>query len=209
MLKSMKDLQFKHQVEMDIEPEPRSAAPPRHRHSHPERDHHPTWDSEPRGVSRPAGKEAWKADARPLEARGLHDGLSHRATGEHAEARGEPLVGRAPKAGSVQMKGGGGNVDAVHAIADVGTGGPGGPLPFMEQIQALFGAHDVSDVRSHSTGEAASANSSLGSIAYAKGNHIAFASTPDLHTAAHEAAHVVQQRSGVQLSGSVDRKSTR
>src|SRR5690242_1810418 len=45
--------------------------------------------------------------------------------------------------------------------------------------------------------------SSLGSTAYAKGNSIAFAGAPDLHTAAHEAAHVVQQRGGVQLKGGV------
>src|SRR5690242_21119787 len=54
--------------------------------------------------------------------------------------------------------------------------------------------------------------SSLGSTAYAKGNSIAFAGTPDLHTAAHEAAHVVQQHGGVQLKGGIgeaDRKSTR
>jgi hypothetical protein len=32
---------------------------------------------------------------------------------------------------------------------------------------------------------------------------VAFARSPDLHTAAHEAAHVVQQRGGVQLKGGV------
>jgi hypothetical protein len=32
---------------------------------------------------------------------------------------------------------------------------------------------------------------------------VAFASQPDLHTAAHEAAHIVQQRSGVSLEGGV------
>src|SRR5262249_9478644 len=39
----------------------------------------------------------------------------------------------------------------------------------------------------------------LGARAYAYGDRIAFASAPDLHTAAHEAAHVVQQRRGVAL----------
>lgn len=33
-----------------------------------------------------------------------------------------------------------------------------------------------------------------GAEAFATGNHVAFASSPSLHTAAHEAAHVVQQR---------------
>jgi hypothetical protein len=38
---------------------------------------------------------------------------------------------------------------------------------------------------------------------YATGNHVAFKGAPNLHTAAHEAAHVVQQRGGVQLKGGV------
>jgi hypothetical protein len=32
---------------------------------------------------------------------------------------------------------------------------------------------------------------------------VAFAGAPNLHTAAHEAAHVIQQRAGVQLKGGV------
>ena len=43
----------------------------------------------------------------------------------------------------------------------------------------------------------------MGARAYAAGNRVAFASAPDLHLAAHEVAHVVQQRGGVQLSGGV------
>jgi hypothetical protein len=43
----------------------------------------------------------------------------------------------------------------------------------------------------------------MGAEAYATGDHVAFAGAPSLHTAAHEAAHVVQQRGGVQLKGGV------
>jgi hypothetical protein len=43
----------------------------------------------------------------------------------------------------------------------------------------------------------------MGAEAFASGNHVAFARAPSLHTAAHEAAHVVQQREGVQLKGGV------
>lgn len=43
----------------------------------------------------------------------------------------------------------------------------------------------------------------MGAQAFATGNHVAFAGAPDLHTAAHEAAHVVQQRVGVSLKGGV------
>jgi hypothetical protein len=43
----------------------------------------------------------------------------------------------------------------------------------------------------------------MGATAFASGNHVVFDQEPDLHTAAHEAAHVVQQAQGVQLYGGV------
>jgi hypothetical protein len=43
----------------------------------------------------------------------------------------------------------------------------------------------------------------MGASAYATGNHVVFDRPPDLHTAAHEAAHVVQQAQGVNLYGGV------
>ncbi len=67
----------------------------------------------------------------------------------------------------------------------------------MDVIQRSFGTHDVSGVRAQVGGVAADASSQLGASAYALGDRVGFAGTPDLHTAAHEAAHVVQQRSGV------------
>lgn len=90
-------------------------------------------------------------------------------------------------------------VEQDTAIAARGTQGSGSPLPHLATIQKAFGRHDVSSVRAHVGGEAAAASKSLGAQAYAFGNAVAFASAPDLHTAAHEAAHVVQQRAGVQL----------
>jgi len=52
--------------------------------------------------------------------------------------------------------------------------------------------------------EADEASSELGAKAYASGDRVAFAGgAPDLHTAAHEAAHVVQQQQGVHLAGGV------
>jgi len=76
-------------------------------------------------------------------------------------------------------------------------------LPFMDVIQRSFGRHDLSGVRAHVGGAAADACDDIGAQAYATGTQTAFASSPDLHTAAHEAAHVVQQRGGVQLKGGV------
>ncbi len=91
----------------------------------------------------------------------------------------------------------------VHAAAAAGIAGPAGALPFADVIQRSFGAHDLSAIQAHVGGPAAAASAAMGAEAYATGQHVAFARPPDLHTAAHEAAHVVQQRAGVQLKGGV------
>jgi hypothetical protein len=91
----------------------------------------------------------------------------------------------------------------VHAAAARGTSGPSTELPYRERIQDLFGRHDVSKVQAHVGGAAAQGAAAMGAEAFATGDHVAFARAPDLHTAAHEAAHVVQQRAGVQLKGGV------
>jgi hypothetical protein len=93
--------------------------------------------------------------------------------------------------------------EQVHAAADAGVAGGGERLPFLDVIQQSFGGHDVGGLQAHVGGAAAEANAAIGATAYAKGNDVAFASAPDLHTAAHEAAHSVQQRAGVQLKGGV------
>ena len=93
----------------------------------------------------------------------------------------------------------------VHALAAQGTAGGGGTLPFLDQIQRAFGHHDVSGVRAHVGGAAADASAAMGARAYAAGDAVAFAEAPDLHLAAHEAAHVVQQRGGVRLADGVGR----
>ena len=94
------------------------------------------------------------------------------------------------------------DAEETRRVAREGLTG-GGKLPHAERIQEAFGRHDVSGVRAHIGGAAAEANKAMGSVAYATGNDIAFGGSPDLHTAAHEAAHVVQQRAGVSLTGGV------
>jgi hypothetical protein len=89
----------------------------------------------------------------------------------------------------------------VHELAASGLEGSSSPLPFADTIQRSFGAHDVSSIQAHVGGPAAAAAGGMGAEAYATGNSVAFASEPDLHTAAHEAAHVVQQAGGVSLKG--------
>jgi len=76
-------------------------------------------------------------------------------------------------------------------------------MPHLGAIQQSFGSHDASSIQAHTGSAATQANEAMGAEAYATGNHVAFKGTPDLHTAAHEAAHVVQQRSGVSLDGGV------
>lgn len=93
----------------------------------------------------------------------------------------------------------------VHEAAAAGIAGGGGALPYGEAIAASFGRHDISDVSAHVGGPAEAACDAMGANAYATGTNIAFRGAPDLHTAAHEAAHVVQQRAGVSLSGGVGR----
>ena len=92
---------------------------------------------------------------------------------------------------------------AVQHAAARGVAGTGNQLPHAEAIQRLFGRHDISSVEAHVGGEAATASRAIGAEAYATGYRVAFASAPSLHTAAHEAAHVVQQRGSVQLKGGV------
>jgi hypothetical protein len=92
---------------------------------------------------------------------------------------------------------------SVHDAAAAGVSGIGSALPHLARIQTAFGDHELGDVRAHVDGEARQASEHMGAEAYATGNDIAFRSQPDLHTAAHEAAHVVQQRAGVQLQGGV------
>jgi len=105
----------------------------------------------------------------------------------------------------VQMKGGTASADSeqVQAAAQRGTAGPGSALPHADKIQQAFGSHDISDVRAHVGANAQAATGAMGAEAYATGNQIAFGKQPDLHTAAHEAAHVVQQKKGVSISGGV------
>ncbi|MCA9517796.1 MAG: DUF4157 domain-containing protein [Myxococcales bacterium] len=103
----------------------------------------------------------------------------------------------------VQRHGGGGDTAGVHDAAAHGIAGGGGAMPHGDTIQKAFGGHDISGISAHVGGRAAEANAAMGAEAYATGTNVAFKAQPDLHTAAHEAAHIVQQRSGVSLAGGV------
>jgi hypothetical protein len=80
----------------------------------------------------------------------------------------------------------------AREIASSGVASGGQPLPHLDRIQASFGAHDVGGTTAHVGGAAADTSRELGARAFATGDHVGFAASPDLHLAAHEAAHVVQ-----------------
>jgi Domain of unknown function (DUF4157) len=86
---------------------------------------------------------------------------------------------------------------AVHAVAANGVQGAGRRLPHADRVQQALGRHRLDAVRAYTDAAARAASRDLGAEAYTMGNKIAFASAnPNLHTVAHEAAHVIQQRAG-------------
>lgn len=93
----------------------------------------------------------------------------------------------------------------VAEHASNGVRGANDKLPHQERIQSAFGPFDVSNVQARIGGRAEEANASLGAVAYTTQEKVAFSKNPDLHTSAHEAAHVIQQRAGVSLNGNVGR----
>lgn len=80
-------------------------------------------------------------------------------------------------------------------IATTGVQAATTPLPHISRIQSSFGQHDLSRVRTQVGGSAAESASVLGAEAYTIGDRVGFREPPSLFTAAHEATHVVQQRS--------------
>jgi hypothetical protein len=133
---------------------------------------------------------------------GLHGAIGNRAVSRLLNAGGAPVQRKL-------QRGAGGDsttTPEVRAAAAEGLQSPGGRLPHIDIIQRSFGRHDVSHIQAH-TGERASRGArAMGARAFATSHHVAFEGAPDLHTAAHEAAHVIQQRGGVQLAGGVGRE---
>lgn len=97
----------------------------------------------------------------------------------------------------------GGDKGKIKSAAAKGTSGRVGRLPYGGRIQKAFGKHDISGISSYQGSMATEACGEMGAKAYAHGGDVVFGHPPSLHTAAHEATHVVQQRSGIQLTGEV------
>lgn len=136
-----------------------------------------------------------------------HGGPSHQNEASRGSDPGpgkSTLVERA--AVQQRAEGGAGDgkpADGVHAAAARGVATASSPLPHADTIQRAFGHHDISQVKAHVGPDAASAAGEMGAQAFASGDHVVLGKGTDLHTTAHEAAHVVQQRAGVHLKGGV------
>jgi hypothetical protein len=93
--------------------------------------------------------------------------------------------------------------ESVLQTASQGVAGGGTKMPHADKIQASFGQHNISDIEAYTGPAVQKSADALGARAYATGNKVAFGESPSLHLAAHEAAHVVQQKAGVSLKGNV------
>ena len=144
-----------------------------------------------------------RSDTTSTQSRGSEPNTGSASSG-HASQLKASLVGH-DYASQVQMLAPDGpNDGSIHAAAAQGLSGGGGKLPHGEQIQQSFGGYDISNVQAHTGSAADQATGAMGANAYATGNNVVLGQKgQDLHTTAHEAAHVVQQRAGVSLSGGV------
>lgn len=112
-----------------------------------------------------------------------------------------PRVQAAPSSALIQagndLTAGGTTSDpeATARVAAQGVAGASGRLPHHDAIQASFGHHELGGLAVARDGAASGATEALGARAYAYGDRIALPQA-DLWTEAHEAAHVIQQRSG-------------
>lgn len=143
-------------------------------------------------------------DYRQLRGSGGHSGVG--PSGGHGISPGKRTLVEQTAAEDppVQRSATGGEPSSdVHKAARDGIAGPGSALPHLDTIQRAFGRHDIRNIQAHTDGRAQQASQAMGASAFATGDHVAFDTTADVHTAAHEAAHVVQQRAGVQLKGGV------
>ncbi len=92
---------------------------------------------------------------------------------------------------------------AVQQAAAQGAQTPSQTLPYRAELQASLAGHDLSTIAAHVGADASRSAERMGAEAFATGEHVVFRGAPTLATTAHEVAHVLQQRNGVQLKGGV------
>ncbi|WP_223807125.1 DUF4157 domain-containing protein [Montanilutibacter psychrotolerans] len=204
----------------------RAAPTPQHKPGHGTRQGQDRGHAKPRETMWQAEQESQEEQAQDAEADApkvgvpVYLGAVQRKGGDGGDAPSEGASGAGAAGGAGQAGGaaasgaageGGGlrGPAGIRAIADGGVSQAGQALPGLDRIQASFGRHDVSGVRVQVGGVGGDAAARLSARAYTLGDRIAFRSTPDLRLAAHEAAHVIQQRRGVSLANGVGRHGDR
>lgn len=87
----------------------------------------------------------------------------------------------------------------VDGAAARGLSAPATTLPHLAALEQSFGRHGqlLAQVRSYVGGAVEATARALGATAFTRGDVVGFAAPPDLRTAAHEAAHVIQQRGSI------------
>lgn len=130
--------------------------------------------------------------------RTLTSSIQRRAAAEPLDAApaGAPVVARATPAGASADPYWFCDAGTIESAAARGVDTPASPLPHAERIAESFGRHATDDITAHTGAAAADSAREMGAMAYATGNHVVLGDT-SLHTVAHEAAHVIQQRAGV------------
>ena len=104
----------------------------------------------------------------------------------------------------VQLDGGSDvSTDKIHKAARQGIRTPSSTFPYAKEIQKSFGRHDISGINFHNSSEAAQSARAMNARAYSTAGHVVSAGPISKHTAAHEAAHYIQQQAGVQLKNNV------
>jgi len=83
----------------------------------------------------------------------------------------------------------------VEAIAGAGLASPTVELPHVAALESAFGPEALQGIQVHRGPEATASLEQLNAGAVAQGDHILLQQS-DLHTVAHEVAHVVQARQG-------------
>jgi hypothetical protein len=155
---------------------------------------------EPSEVARPrVSGQAWGGGV-PGEFIRLQRTVGNRYVTSLLSQRGANAVERSVETASARDQ-----ADEVAATIAGGASGPGQALPNLPAVQGLFGRHDVSSIRAHTGAAAVEATKTLGGGAYASQGSIVLGRSTDLHTVAHEAAHVVQQRNGHAPAGGAGR----
>ncbi|MEQ8971469.1 MAG: DUF4157 domain-containing protein [Coleofasciculus sp. C1-SOL-03] len=161
----------------------------------------PRFPVQPQAKPPSKATRAYSSDQRDLIQAKLLEGMD-KAIQKQAPAEAiQPKCAKCEAEDGVQLKDDGESVQqkSPQDIAADGFTETPRQLPHLDKIQKSFG-QDMSHVQAFIGGKATTASVQLGAAAYTSENRIAFAKTPSLGLAAHEAAHVVQQQSGkVQL----------